>query len=196
MSDRSLREDFGLGEQAEVLGPIPAGRDPEAYDRERRKVLWRLPTGLYVLGSCAGAERNLMTLSWAMQVATRPKLVAVSVEEQAVTRRLIDSGGVFAISVLEASDRVLVRRFVKPVEDVEVSEDGRGTMGGVGVGVRTTGAPVLDAAAAWVDCAVVQRVPLGSHVLFIGEVVDAGFRDGTEPAEVLRMDHTRMNYGG
>ena len=33
---------------------------------------------------------------------------------------------------------------------------------------------------------------LGAHTLFIGEVTEVG----GEPAEVLRMEDTRMNYGG
>ena len=35
---------------------VPEGRDPEEYDRMRRRVLWSLPTGLFVVGSRAGAE--------------------------------------------------------------------------------------------------------------------------------------------
>ncbi len=63
-----------------VIGPVPEGQDPDAYDRLRRRVLWSLPTGLFVVGSRAGERRNLMTANWVMQVAVTPKLVAVSVE--------------------------------------------------------------------------------------------------------------------
>jgi hypothetical protein len=37
---------------------------------------------------------------------------------------------------------------------------------------------------------------LGSHDLFIGEVVDAGFHDGREGTPVASMSDTRMKYGG
>ena len=58
-----------------------------------------------------------------------------------------------------------------------------------------TGAPVLDQAVAWLDCRVQQDVDLGEYTLFIGEVLDCGFqRDEETP--VLRMEDTRMNYGG
>jgi flavin reductase (DIM6/NTAB) family NADH-FMN oxidoreductase RutF len=40
-----------------------------------------------------------------------------------------------------------------------------------------------------------QTVDVGNHSLFIGEVVDAGFQ-ADEATEVLRMEDTRMNYGG
>ncbi|HXZ61842.1 MAG TPA: flavin reductase, partial [Acidimicrobiales bacterium] len=63
-----------------VIGPVPEGRDPQSYDRLRRRLLWALPTGLYVLGSRAGSNRNLMTISWVVQAATDPKMVAVGIE--------------------------------------------------------------------------------------------------------------------
>lgn len=184
------------------MGPVPPGRDAEEYDRIRRRVLWMLPTGLYVLGSRAGPERNLMTTSWVVQVALEPKLLAVSVEGDAVTHGLVDRGRVFALSILPRSERTLVRRFAKPVEDQEVDEkSGRGTMGGSEVRAAITGAPILEVAAAWIDCEVRHSLSLGSHTLFIGEVVDCGTGPGREPselgkAEVLRMEDTRMSYGG
>ena len=36
---------------------------------------------------------------------------------------------------------------------------------------------------------------LGGHTLFIGEVVEAGF-EKDEGTPVLRMEDTRMSYGG
>ena len=61
--------------------------------------------------------------------------------------------------------------------------------------VTSTGAPVLDQAPAFVDCEVRQAVEVGGHTLFLGEVVDAGFQ-AAEDTEVLRMEDTRMSYGG
>ena len=76
------------------------------------------------MGSRAGDDRNLMTCNWVVQVATSPKLVAVAVESGSLTRDLIERGGSFSVSLLARSDRSLVRRFVKPVRDVET--DGAG----------------------------------------------------------------------
>jgi flavin reductase (DIM6/NTAB) family NADH-FMN oxidoreductase RutF len=191
------------------IGPVPPGRDPIDYDRLRRRVLWSLPTGLFVVGSRAGDRRNMMTCNWVMQIATLPKLVAVSVERGSVTRGLISEGGGFSVSVLSRADRALVRRFVKPVEAVEV--DGAGmaiSLQGEPVREVAGGFPCLAAAVSWLSCEVRQTciwdgdAPDGtaSHVLFVGEVVDAGEAaepvPGTEDAGILRMEDTRMNYGG
>jgi hypothetical protein len=45
--------------------PFPSGADPDEYDRLRRRVLWKMPSGLYVVGSTdQGERRNAMTLNW------------------------------------------------------------------------------------------------------------------------------------
>jgi flavin reductase (DIM6/NTAB) family NADH-FMN oxidoreductase RutF len=173
------------------VGPVPPGADPEAYDRLRRRVLWSMPSGLYLLGSRAGQRRNVMTLNWATQLATEPKLVGVAVERHALTHQLVSEGGAFCLMILGREERPLVRRFTKPAQaDLEAS-----TLGGVAFRDGLSGAPVLERALAYLDCQVRQRLGLGSHTLFVGEVVDAGFQ-GPEGTPVLRMEDTRMSYGG
>ncbi|PZS20286.1 MAG: hypothetical protein DLM54_05775 [Acidimicrobiales bacterium] len=180
------------------LGHVPAGQDGEAYARLRRRVLWSMPTGLYVVGSRAGGTRNLMTLSWASQLSLEPKLVGISVERQALTHRLVADGGVFSLCLIDRHDRAMVRKFVKPLSETEPVDPAApvgSSLGGFAVHQESTGAPVLDQALAWLDCQVRQAVPVGTHTLFVGEVVDAGFATA-EDTPVLRMEDTRMSYGG
>jgi flavin reductase (DIM6/NTAB) family NADH-FMN oxidoreductase RutF len=173
------------------VGPFPEGADPEEYDRLRRRVLWTMPTGLFVIGSRAGDRRNLMTANLVMQVSHDPKLVAVSVEKDALTNQLIVEGRVFTVNIVDREDRAIVRKFTKPVE---VDADAK-TANGFAFHDGRTGAPVLDQALAFVECNVHQAVDAGSHTLFLGEIVDAGFQK-PEETEPLRMEDTRMNYGG
>lgn len=179
-----------------VPGVTSAGLPSETlsadeYDKLRRRVLWKLPYGLYVVGSRAEGRMNAMTLNWATQVAFDPKLVAISVEKEALTHELIASGKAFSINLVDREDRSIVRKFVKPVEvDFE-----RRTLNGFEFHTRKTGCPILDRAVAYLDCALAHSLPVGSHTLFIGEVVDAGFLKD-EDTPVLRMEDTRMNYGG
>ena len=186
------------------------GRADDEFDRLRRRVLWAMPTGLFVVGSRAGERRNLMTCNWVVQVATSPKLVAVGVEAGSVTRALIEEGGSFSVSILARSDRGLVRRFVKPVREVSTSDDGRATaLQGEPVVEVAGGLPCLAAAIGWLACAVreVHEWPTGadgtpaSHVLVVGEVIAAGESGRlTAPEDpddaALTMADTRMNYGG
>ena len=175
------------------VGPFPEGADPESYDRLRRRVLWSMPAGIYLLGSVAGERRNLMTCNWVTQVATAPKLVAAAVDSGAYTAGLVRDGGVFCVSLLAREDRALARRFAKPAADDRPAR----TLNGVAyLDAPVTGAPLAAAALAWLDCRVVAEHDLGSHCLFLGEVVDAGAPEGEGPLAVLRMEDTRMSYGG
>ena len=171
----------------EPIGPFPDGVDPVEYDKLRRRVLWKFPSGLYVIGSRSadGAEQNLMTANLVGQVSFEPKLISVAIEEEAVTHRLVADGGAFTVNVLDREDRAIVRKFTKPVD---VGEYGSHPS-------KVTGCPVLDQAVAYVDCRLWKTVEVGTSTLFIGEVVDAGFQRD-EATEVLRMEDTRMNYGG
>jgi flavin reductase (DIM6/NTAB) family NADH-FMN oxidoreductase RutF len=172
------------------VGPFPDGADPDEYDRLRRRVMWKMPTGLFVIGSRAGDRHNLMTANLVVQVSHDPKQVAVTVEKDAATNELIAEGRVFTVNIIDREDRAIVRKFTKPVE-----QDTDNTLNGFAFHDGRTGAPILDQALAFVECEVRHALELGSHTLFIGEVVDAGFQK-PEETEVLRMEDTRMNYGG
>jgi hypothetical protein len=98
---------------------------------------------------------------------------------------------VFSLSTVDREDRAIVRKFTKPV-DVDLAAM---TLNGFAFHDGATGAPILDQAPAYIDCEVRQSVELGDHTLFLGEVVDCGFQKAEE-TPVLRMEDTRMNYGG
>ena len=178
------------------IGPFPPGVDGDAaqedYDKLRRRVLWKMPSGLYVLGTTDGADRrNGMTINWVTQVSFAPKLVAIGVEQAAFTHELLLARGVFAVNVVSQDDRAIVRKFTKPV-DVDLAAK---TLNGFPFHDGVTGAPILDQCVAYVDCEVRQQFEFGDHTLFVGEVVDAGFQTD-EDTPVLSMQDTRMNYGG
>ena len=83
-----------------------------------------------------------------------------------------------------------MRKFVKPLDDQGRPDE----LAGLALRDGVTGAPILAAAAAWLECEVRQELGCGSHTLFVGEVVGCGGEpDGLEP---LRMEDTRMSYGG
>jgi flavin reductase (DIM6/NTAB) family NADH-FMN oxidoreductase RutF len=173
-----------------------SARNPPAdeSDRHRRRVLWALPTGLYLIGSRHGDDVNLMTANLVVQVCVEPKLVGVALERDSVTARLVTAEGGFSVSLLARADRDVVRRFVKPVSDIERDPAGA-VLALSGQPVTEVGPnrrPVLASAAGYLDCRLTGAEPLGSHTLCIGEVMDVG----GEPNEVLRMEDTRMHYGG
>lgn len=178
-----------------AIGPFPEGavtrEQRDEYDKLRRRVLWSLPYGLYVVGSRHGDERNLMTLNWATQVSFVPKLFGIGVEKTAWTHELIEAGKCYSLCTIAREDRAIIRKFTKPVAaDLEA-----GTLNGFEFRDGVSGAPILKQAVAYIDCAVRQAVNCGGHTFFIGEVVDSAFQQ-PEDTPVLRMEDTRLSYGG
>ncbi len=178
------------------IGPFPDGietdEQKEEYDKLRRRVLWKMPYGLYVVGSPGrgAAQRHDPQLGDAGELraeAGRDRRGEGGLHPRADHRRR----GLL-LNVLSREDRAIVRKFVKPVE---VDPDGK-TLNGFPFHDGQTGAPILDQAVAYVDCEVRNPVDCGGHTFFIGEVIDSRFQVDDEETEVLRMEDTRMSYGG
>jgi flavin reductase (DIM6/NTAB) family NADH-FMN oxidoreductase RutF len=154
------------------------------------KVMWQIPTVLCLVGSRAGDEWNGMTQSWVTQVAMRPVLIAISVDATAVTNRLIKASGAFSVNLWDRDDTRVFVKFSKPA----VKEGD--TLNGRPIREGRTGVPIFTEAVAFLECRVASTIELGSHDLFIGEVVDAGIAADREGTPVASIGDTRMKYGG
>jgi flavin reductase (DIM6/NTAB) family NADH-FMN oxidoreductase RutF len=154
------------------------------------KVMWQIPNALCLVGSRSGDEWNGMTQSWVSQLSMSPVLIGISVDATAVTNRLIRKGGSFSVNLWDQSDTRVFVKFSKPATKEGDALNGRP--------IRTgrTGVPIFTEAVAFIECRVDQTIELGSHDLFIGEVIDAGFHDEREGTPVASMSDTRMKYGG
>ena len=154
------------------------------------RVTWKIPNALALVGSAANGERNGMTTSWITQLSMEPVLIGVGIDNSAVTHRLIREGGSFTVNLWDSEETRPFVKFSKPAEKDGMALNGRSIREGV------TGAPVFTEAVAFLECTVWQTVECGTHDLFIGEVVDAGFSQSGEEALIARMEDTRMKYGG
>ena len=157
-------------------------------DELTNRVTWKIPNALALVGSRGGDVRNAMTTSWITQLSMEPVLIGIGVDNTAVTHRLITEGGSFTVNLWDSDDTRVFVKFSKPAID-----DGA-TLNGRSVTAATTGAPIFTEAIMWLDCEVRQSIDLGTHTLFIGELVDAAINDDEKrPAS---MSDTRMKYGG
>jgi flavin reductase (DIM6/NTAB) family NADH-FMN oxidoreductase RutF len=153
-------------------------------------VTWKIPNALCLVGSRSGDEWNGMTHSWLTQVSMEPVLIAIGVDRKAVTDRLIREGEAFSVNLWDREDTRIFRSFSKPAVKEGMMLNGRPVREGV------TGVPIFEEAVAWLECRVYRTIEFVTHDLFLGEVVDAGFRPGGREIPVARMEDTRMKYGG
>jgi flavin reductase (DIM6/NTAB) family NADH-FMN oxidoreductase RutF len=158
--------------------------EPELLNR----VTWMIPNALVLVGSADGDEWNGMTTSWVTQLSMEPVLVGIGVDNSAVTHRLISRGGSFTVNLWSSEDTRVFVKFSKPA-----TREGN-TLNGRPVRTGVTGAPIFEEAIAWMECEVRASYDMGTHTLFVGEVVAAEVVDGDTRAAA--MSDTRMKYGG
>ncbi|MFQ5947313.1 MAG: flavin reductase family protein [Acidimicrobiia bacterium] len=159
-------------------------------DEVVNRVMWKIPNVLCLVGSRSGDEWNGMTASWMTQVGMDPALVAVSVQTDAVTNRLIREGGAFSINLWPREDTRTFVKFSKPATKEGMALNGRAIREG------KTGVPIFEEAAAFIECELWNSVDCGTHTLFVGKVVDTGFQGDDEDPLVAGIQDTRMKYGG
>jgi flavin reductase (DIM6/NTAB) family NADH-FMN oxidoreductase RutF len=122
--------------------------------------------GIYVLTTRLEDTVNGMIASWVGQISHTPPLVMAAVHPHRFTHRLLEVSGVFALHVLDNSQKEMLARFKGPNAAAKFE--------GIDWEVGQTGCPILRDCLAWLECRVTERLDPGNHSLFIGEVVAAG----------------------
>lgn len=165
-------------------------------------VMDQMPYGLYIIGSRSEIEANGMMADWVMQVSFQPRLVAISLENDAHTLTNISGNGWFTVNFLPADEggREVAARFAQPYYGSKVTgrrNDEKSVvhhkMNGVPHSVTLHGAPVLRASMAWLECEAKHFYPTGDHTLVVGEVVAGQLVNNSEP---LTSTYTGWTYSG
>lgn len=133
------------------------------------RALHKLSYGLYVVSSGEGDRRNAQIANTVFQVTSEPPIIAVSINKNNLTHEFIQQNRVFAASVLRKTTILsFIGRFgFKSGRDSD-------KLSGINYRIGETGAPVvLDNAVAYLEARVIKEVDVGTHTIFIGELVAA-----------------------
>jgi flavin reductase (DIM6/NTAB) family NADH-FMN oxidoreductase RutF/rubredoxin len=137
----------------------------------------KITYGVYVVSSQNGRPRSGYIGNTAFQVTSQPARFAIACSKDNFTCSLIRQSQVFAVSILQRDAKAeLIGLFGY--------QSGRALDKFSSVRHRTgqTGAPILlEDALAWFECHVVPTIDVGTHLLFIGEVVDGDVVDASLP---------------
>jgi flavin reductase (DIM6/NTAB) family NADH-FMN oxidoreductase RutF len=144
-------------------------------ENTKKTALRMIPYGLYVLTSADGrGSAAAATVNWVTQGSFQPPLVVVGVKVDSGAHDLIKHTNCFALNVLGKGQQGMAFAFFKPAE-----LDGH-TLNGERFFTEVTGSPLLENAAAWLDCRLQHVHECGDHSVFVGEVVGAGVRHTPE----------------
>lgn len=135
---------------------------------------WRGGNMLYpvpaVMVSCMrpGERPNIITVAWAGTVCSAPAMLSISVRKERYSHSIIEETGEFAVNLVNkeltfATDYCGVRsgRDVDKFREMKLTEQPS----------RYISAPGIAESPLILECKVKQQIPLGTHDMFLAEVV-------------------------
>ena len=141
------------------------------------KALYNLTCGLYVLSSKSGGKASGCIINTAMQVTSKPLRVTITVNKSNFTHDLVQSSGVFTLSMLDQTAPFgLFQHFG--------FQSGRDVDKFAGLSFQTdgNGVPYLTwSTCGYLSCKVVSSMDLGTHTQFLADVVDCDVLEGAAP---------------
>lgn len=134
-----------------------------AFDtRELRQVLGAFVTGVTIVTTVDGHGRyHGLTANSFSSVSLTPPLVLWSQSVSAPSHAVFTAADRFAVNILAEDQVDLSNRFARSGQDKFAGLDIDEGLGGV---------PLLRGCSAWLECAVVSRLPGGDHTIHVGEV--------------------------
>ncbi len=133
------------------------------------KALHKLSYGLYVVGSEKGGKLNCQIANTVFQVTSEPPVIAVSINKENLTHEFIQESKVFTVSILSQDTPLsFIGNFgFKSGRDVD-------KLKGINYQLGETKAPiVLDHTLTYLEVRVINQVDVGTHTIFVGELVGA-----------------------
>lgn len=152
----------------------------------------RMPYGFYAIGSRNGDDVNIMVANWVMQASFEPRRVALALSKTAYSHEVIAAGRVFSINVFEKADAEIIKGFTKSrAKNPDKVNNAHFSAG------PETGCPIIEGAAAYLECRVVNLIDSGGdHDLVIGEVVGAGVQKEGRVTDTLTLPDLGWSYAG
>lgn len=140
-----------------------------AFDaRELRNVFGSFGAGVTVVTSGQAAARRVgVTANSFSSVSLSPPIVSWSLLASSPSLEVFDRTGRFVINILSLDQLHLSRRFASSVPD---------KFEGVAFTPGLEGLPVLQDCVATIECRTTERLPVGDHVLFLGQVENYSYQ--------------------
>ena len=138
------------------------------------KQVWKPSTLLnpvpVVMVTCVGADKkpNIITLAWVGTVNTKPPMISISIRKERYSYQLIKDTGQFVVNL---TTKKLARAAdfcgVKSGRDVDKFKAAKLTQEKASI----VNVPLIAESPVNIECVVNNTIELGTHVLFIAEIV-------------------------
>ncbi|UOT08507.1 flavin reductase family protein (plasmid) [Rhodococcus opacus] len=136
----------------------------------------RFATGVTVVATRRQDRNCGMTLSAGSVLCLEPGLVGVGITKAMPTRDAVSRSNHFVVNVPAHDQEELARQFARPADKFT----------GIATSTAANGSPVLADSLMHVECHVADRLAIGPHTLFVGEV---------DRAQVFEDRRPLVHYG-
>jgi len=154
-----------------------------------KKALQKISYGLYVICSKYDGKENGQIANAVFQVTSEPPTLAISINRNNLTHELITKSKVYTLSILDKqTPMTFVGTFgFKCGRDID-------KMDGVNCVISQNDIPIItDHSIAYIEVKVTKNVDVGTHTIFIGDIIDAQIINDKEP---LTYDYYHQVKGG
>jgi flavin reductase (DIM6/NTAB) family NADH-FMN oxidoreductase RutF len=140
---------------------------PDAF----RSAMRQIPAAVTVVTTAVQGIRHGLTATAVSSVSAEPAQVLICVNRRSRSTAAIFWAGRFGLNYLTAEHANLAEAFATPTVDPEDRfRHARWTH-------TPSGTPLLIGALVAFDCTVINEIRSGTHIIFIGQVTDAGWRE-------------------
>ena len=150
-----------------------------------------------VMATCGDMEKsNIITLAWAGTINSEPPMLSVSIRKERYSHDIIKESGVFGVNLVSKS---LIKACdycgVKSGRDIDKFKEFSLTK----FAGETTGVPLIKESPASLECKVRQIIELGTHDLFIADIVNVHVSkelfDEKGAIDMRKADLVAYNHG-
>ncbi|WP_188456936.1 flavin reductase family protein [Virgibacillus oceani] len=132
-----------------------------------RNAMGKFATGVTIITTKTSTETRGMTANAFMSVSLNPKLITISIDNNAYMLEKIKTSGKFAVNILSDQQQHISMHFAgQKKEKSRVDFD------------LINGVPVIKDSLASIVCDLDRSYEVGDHTLFIGKVVELNLKDG------------------
>ncbi len=156
--------------------------------KEIERVLQKFEYGVYVISMGKGNDGNAFTASWLTQVSSEPPMVALAVHNKHQSSRLLNESNAFVVNLLAQGQDGVAKTYFGPAESGYEK-----LRSAVLTPAPSTGTPVINGAAGYLDCVIIKSVPVGNHTLYIGEIRVAEL---DKDATIMTSSNSKLKYAG
>jgi len=124
-------------------------------------------TGVAVVTALHEGRRYGMTVNSFTSISLEPPLISVALKQLTHTHELVVKSNKFSVTILSSDQRELSDRFAGKLPNINDRFEGLQTE------TLSIDAPLIKGGMAYLDCRVVNGIPVGENTLFVAEVIAA-----------------------